>query len=76
MKSDANIPRKAPDPGRNLLDIMTESVNRYVDNYDPCPMCENKTEKGHEEICHDCAYFYPSHFKAKMGNGQERQESE
>lgn len=65
MKSDANIPREAPEPARKLLDSLTESVNRYVDNYDPCPMCARKTEAGYEEICHDCAYFYAGEFKAK-----------
>lgn len=58
------------------IEDMEKSINRYVDDYDPCPICANKKEKGHEEICHGCAYFYPSHFKAKRENGQDRQETE
>jgi hypothetical protein len=51
MKADTIRTRKAPEPARKLLDSLTESVNRYVDNYDPCPMCANKTEKGYGEPC-------------------------
>ena len=48
-----------------VLDTLETSVNRYVNDYDPCPICANKTEAGHEEICHDCAYFYAGQFKAR-----------
>ena len=48
-----------------ILDDMESSINRYVNDYDPCPRCANKTDAGHEEICHDCAYFYAGQFKAR-----------
>lgn len=53
---------------KRLLDNLTESVNGYVNNYDPCPVCENKTETGYAEICHECAYFYAGQFKAKRND--------
>lgn len=45
-----------------VLDSLEESVNKYANSYDPCPLCANKTDAGHAEECHTCAYFYPSHF--------------
>lgn len=48
-----------------VLETLETSINRYVNDYDPCPICANKTEEGHEEICHDCAYFYAGQFKAR-----------
>lgn len=48
-----------------ILDSIEEGVNKYVNDFDPCPKCANKTEAGHKEICHDCAYFYPAKFKAR-----------
>lgn len=48
-----------------VLETLETSVNRYVNDYDPCPMCANKTETGHNIICHDCAYFYAGQFKAR-----------
>ena len=48
-----------------VLDNLETSVNRYVKDYDPCPMCANKTEKGYGEPCSTCAYFYAGQFKAR-----------
>ena len=48
-----------------ILDSLEENVNNYVNNFDPCPDCANKTEAGHQATCHDCAYFYAGQFKAK-----------
>ncbi len=47
------------------LEDMEKSIKRYVDDYNPCPICANKIEAGHKEICHNCAYFYPAKFKAR-----------
>ena len=47
------------------LEDMEKSINRYVDDYDPCPICANKTEQGRKGICTGCAYFYPAKFKAR-----------
>ncbi len=49
----------------NVLETLETSVNRYVNDYDPCPMCANKTEKGYGETCSTCAYFYAGQFKAR-----------
>lgn len=48
-----------------ILEDMEDNVNRYVNAFDPCPACANKTEAGHKEVCHDCAYFYSSKFKTR-----------
>ncbi len=48
-----------------VLDTLETSVNRYVNDYDPCPLCANKTEKGYGEPCSTCAYFYAGQFKAR-----------
>ena len=48
-----------------VLETLETSVNRYVNDYDPCPMCANKTEKGYGEPCSICAYFYAGQFKAR-----------
>lgn len=45
-----------------ILEDMETNVNRYVNAFDPCPACANKTDAGHAEECQTCAYFYPSHF--------------
>ena len=48
-----------------LDDDIETSINDYVNSFDPCSMCANKTETGHKITCHDCAYFYAGQFKAR-----------
>ena len=48
-----------------ILDSLEESINGFINSYDPCSFCENKTETGHKITCHDCAYFYAGQFKAR-----------
>ena len=48
-----------------ILEDMEDNVNRYVNAFDPCPACANKTEKGYGEPCSICAYFYAGQFKAR-----------
>ena len=62
VKHPELISRKA---GVKFLDTLETSVNRYVNDYDPCPMCANKTEKGYGEPCSTCAYFYAGQLKAR-----------
>lgn len=47
------------------LEDMEKSIKRYVDDYNPCPICTNNTKEGRKEICTGCAYFYPAKFKAR-----------
>lgn len=54
-----------------ILDDMESSINRYVNDYDPCPICANKTEKGYGEPCSTCAYFYAGQFKARRQHDQD-----
>ena len=48
-----------------VLDDMEEAINKYANDFDPCPRCAHNTAAGHVGICHDCAYFYPGLFKAR-----------
>lgn len=48
-----------------VLDSIEASINQYANAFDPCPLCQNKTESGYKEECSICAYYYASQFKAK-----------
>lgn len=48
-----------------VLDTIEEGINKYINDFDPCPICANKTNEGFKEVCCDCGYFYASQFKAR-----------